>query len=232
MFAIRSINAFLSVFLLVSVASAQKAEVTISLNEPFFDALLDSVFQNYDPPQFSIAQAGGYDETANSALSLFGFRGPSAAAAPGFCTETVKILRENNGVRTAVRFRDGKVYVPLAFSGGYAPPFIGCVDFAGMAEADVDLEFDAATQRLIGRARVTNVNLNGTGGIGGTVIAKLIQGSIDKKLNPIEILSLDKISFGLPIPNTGTIRMKATGVRPEILNGAVQIRITYEFLKG
>lgn len=47
MFAIRSISAFLSVFLLVSVASAQKAEVTISLNEPFFDALLDSVFQNY-----------------------------------------------------------------------------------------------------------------------------------------------------------------------------------------
>lgn len=90
-----------------------------------------------------------------------------------------------------------------------------------MAEADVDLEFDAATQRLVGRVWVTNVNLNGTGGIGGTVIAKLIQGSIDKKLNPIEILSLDKISFGLPIPNTGTIRMKATGVRPEILNGAV-----------
>lgn len=232
MFAIRSISAFLSVFLLVSVASAQKAEVTISLNEPFFDALLDSVFQNYDPPQFSIAQAGGYDSRSSSIDGLFGFRGPSAATEPGFCTETVKILRENNGVRTAVRFRDGKVYVPLAFSGGYAPPFIGCVDFAGVAEADVDLEFDAATQRLIGRARVTNVNLTGTGGIGGTVIAKLIQGSIDKKLNPIEILSLDKISFGLPIPNTGTIRMKATGVRPEIMNGAVQIRITYEFLKG
>lgn len=232
MFAIRSVAAVLSVFLFISVASAQKAEVTISLNEPFFDALLDSVFQNYDPPQFSIAQAGGYDSGSSSTDALFGFRGPSAATEPGFCTETVKILRENNGVRTAVRFREGKVYVPLAFSGGYAPPFIGCVDFAGMAEADVDLEFDVATQRLVGRARVTNVNLNGTGGIGGTVIAKLIQGSIDKKLNPIEILSLDKISFGLPIPNTGTIKMKATGVRPEILNGSVQIRITYEFLKG
>lgn len=232
MFAIRSITTFLCLLFLGSVAAAQKAEVTIGLNEAFFDSLLDSVFQNYDPPQFSIAQAGGFQEETSPVSGIFGFRGPSAVSEPGFCSETVTILRENNGVRTAVRFRDGKVFVPLAFSGGYAPPFIGCIDFAGMAEADVDLEFDAATQRLVGRARVTNVNLNGTGGIGGTVIAKLIQGSIDKKLNPIEILSLDKVSFGLPIPKTGTIKMKATGARPEILNGAVQIRITYEFLKG
>ncbi len=222
----------LMVFLFVSAATAQKAEVTISLNEPFFDALLDSVFQNYDAPEFSIAQAGSLENVTNSAFSLFGFGGPSAESKSAYCSESVKILRENNGVRTAVRFRDGKVYVPLAFSGGYAPPFIGCVDFAGMAEANVDLEFDAATQRLIGRAHVNNVNLNGTGGLGGTVIARMIQGSIDKKLNPIEILSLDKVSFGLPIPNTGTIKMKAVGVRPEIANGSVQIHITYEFLKG
>lgn len=228
----RTISTVFAVCLFVSAAAAQKAEVTISLNEPFFDALLDSVFLNYEPPQFSIASAGRYDDVTSSALSLFASRGPSAEAEPGFCTESVRILRENNGVRTAVRFRDGKVFVPLAFSGGYAPPFIGCVEFAGMAEANVDLEFDPVTQRLVGRARVTNVNLNGTGGIGGTVIAKLIQGSIDKKLNPIEVLSLDKVSFGLPIPNTGTIRMKATGVSPEISNGSVQIRITYEFLKG
>ena len=37
-------------------------------------------------------------------------------------------LREMNGVRTAVRFREGKVYVPLAFSGMYSPPFVGCVE--------------------------------------------------------------------------------------------------------
>ncbi len=228
----RTIYTVFAVCLFVSAAAAQKAEVTISLNEPFFDALLDSVFLNYEPPQFSIASAGRNDDATSSALSLFAYRGPSAEAEPGFCTESVRILRENNGVRTAVRFRDGKVYVPLAFSGGYAPLFIGCVEFAGMAEANVDLEFDPVTQRLVGRARVTNVNLNGTGGLGGTVIAKLIQGSIDKKLNPIEVLSLDKVSFGLPIPNTGTIRMKATGVSPEISNGSVQIRITYEFLKG
>lgn len=233
----------LSLLLFVTAASGQKAEVTISLNEPFFDALLDSVFQNYEPPEFSIARISPYEDRTTPAetlsdsfhdpiFSLFGRGGPSVDAGSPYCSETVKILRENNGVRTAVRFRDGKVYVPLAFSGGYAPPFVGCVEFSGMAEANVDLEFDQTSQRLIGKARVTNVNLDGTGGVGGTLIARLIQGSIDKKLNPIEILSLEKVSFGLPIPKTGTIKMKAASVRPEILNGLVNIRITYEFLKG
>lgn len=233
----------MALILFVASAAAQKAEVTISLNETFFDTLLDSVFQHYEPPEFSIAQVGPFEDQTdtgnssaaghyNSILSVIGSRGPAAGTKTSYCSETVKILRENNGVRTAVRFREGKVYVPLAFSGGYAPPFVGCVEFAGMAEANVDLEFDQASQKLVGQARVTSVNLNGTGGVGGTLIARLIQGSIDKKLNPIEILSLEKVSFGLPIPNTGTIKMKATGVRPEILNGAVQIRITYEFLKG
>ncbi len=221
-------------------ANAQKAEVAVSLSEPFFDALLDSVFQNFDPPQFSIAQnqvkrrdqetlSITKDVSNHNALS---FAGDDRGSNRPVCNETIKILREINGVRTSVRFREGKIYVPLAFSGDYAPPFVGCVEFSGWAEANIDLEFDQAGQRLIGRARVLNVNLSGTGGVGGTLIAKLLQGSIDKKLNPIEIMRLDKVSFGLPVPNAGNIRMKATGVRPEIVNGLLQIHISYDFLKG
>ncbi len=201
--------ACMAVFLLFTAAQGQKAEVTVSLNEAFFDALLDSIYQNYDAPEFPITD----NKTSG-------------------CNESIKILRESNGVRTAVRFREGKIYLPLAFSGNYAPPFIGCVGFAGWAEANLDLEFDQNSQRLIGRARVLNVNLNGTGGVGGTMIAKMLQSSIDKKLNPIEILSLDKVSFGIPIQRTGNIRMRATGMRPEISNGLLNIHVTYEFLKG
>lgn len=202
--------ALLAVFLFVSVAAAQKAEVTVSLNEAFFDALLDSVYQNFDPPQFQISNSEG-----------------SAT-----CSESVKILREMNGVRTSVRFRDGKIYVPLAFSGNYNPPLIGCLDFAGWAESNLELEFDKANQRLVGRVRVLNVNLNGTGGVGGTVIARLIQSSIDKKLNPIEILAIDKMSIGVPIQKSGNLNMKAVAVTPEIGNGVVNIRIGYEFRKN
>ena len=205
----RVLPAILVVFLFISAAQAQRAEVTISLNEAFFDALLDSVFQNFDPPEFPIT------ERATSG-----------------CKESIKILREMNGVRTAVRFRDGKIYVPLAFSGNYSPPFVGCLEFAGWAETNIDLEFDQNGQRLIGRARVLNVSLNGSGGVGGTFIAKLIQSSIDKKLNPIEILNLDKISFGIPIQKTGNIRMKAVGLKPEIGAGVLNVRVTYDLLKG
>ena len=77
-----------------------------------------------------------------------------------------------------------------------------------------------------------SVETAGTGGVGGTLIAKLIQGSIDKKLNPIEIMRLDKVSFGVPIQNAGNIRMKAVSVRPEITAGSLQIHVIYDFLKG
>ncbi len=199
----------LAVFLLFSGASAQRGEVTVSLNEAFFDALLDATFQNFEPPVFSIVE----DKRES-------------------CDESVTILREMNGVRTAVRFREGKIFVPLAFSGNYAPPFVGCVGFAGWAETNIDLELDQAGQRLVGRARVLNVHLNGTGGVGGTLIAKLLQSSIDKKLNPIEIIRLDKLSFGVPVQNGGSLRMRSVSIRPEIGNGMLNIRVTYDFLKG
>ncbi len=201
--------AFLAVFLLFAAANAQRAEVTVSLNEPFFDALLDAMFQNFDPPEFPIV------ESKSSG-----------------CNESIKILREINGVRTAVRFRDGKIFVPLAFSGNYAPPFIGCVEFSGWAESNIDIEFDKDGQRLIGRIRVLNVNLSGTGGVGGTLIAKMLQGTIDKKINPIDILTLDKLSFAVPVSKAGNIKMKATAVRNEVSNGTLNVVVTYQFLKS
>ncbi|MEP6946718.1 MAG: hypothetical protein ABJA02_12435 [Acidobacteriota bacterium] len=239
----KALAACLAGFFLVSAATAQKAEVTISLNEAFFDALLDSVYQNYDPPEFSVSQLAPFGSGEETALisdefhrdGRFSLGGPSEGSSgnnAGLCPDTVRILREMNGVRTAVRFREGKLLVPFAFSGNYNPPFIGCVEFAGVAETNIDLEFDQAGQRLIGRAHVLNVNLNGSAGVGGTLIAKMIQGSIDKKLNPIEVFRLDKLSFSIPIQNTGSIRMKAISATPEIVGDSLNVRIAYEFLKG
>lgn len=239
----RLLAASLTILIVASAASAQRADITINLDEAFFDALLDSVYQNFNPPEFTLGQNFGWKNRATDEVEgltepvpAFSFANyyrpqPNGFGSPA-CTETVKILREMNGVRTAVRMREGKILVPLAFSGSYAPPFVGCVDFAGVAEANIDLEFDREGQRLIGRAHVLNVNLNGTGGLGGSIIAKMLQGSIDKKLNPIEILTLDKVSFMVPIQNAGKIRMKAVSVTPEVLNGSISVRITYDFLKG
>jgi hypothetical protein len=219
----------ITVFVLAAAsASAQKASVTLSLDEKFFDTLLDSVFQNFDPPEFAVAENS---RPSHSVTSNLPGRGNSFAEGTTTCSQTIKILREMSGVRTAVKFREGKVYVPLAFSGNYAPPFVGCVEFAGWAEANIDLEFDPSGQRLIGRVRVFNVNLNGTGGVGGSLIARMLQTSIDKKLNPIEILTLDKLSFGVPIQQSGNLRMRAVGARPVMGIGVINIHIDYVFSK-
>jgi hypothetical protein len=214
--------AILNVFFIFSSASAQKPELTITLNEPFFDALLDSVFKNFDAHEFSIAASS--DKVKRPANS-------SAFASTSTCKETIQILRENNGVRTTVRFRDSKIYAPLAFTGNYSPPFVGCVAFSGYAETNIALEFDQNSQRLIARAKVLNIALNGTGGVGGGVVAKLVQSSIDKKINPIEIIRMDKLSFLIPVQNGASLRMRATGIRHEIENGALKINIAYEFVK-
>lgn len=224
------------VFALVFLASsafAQRAEVTVSLNEQFFDTFLDALYQHGSPPEFPLSQnrINQRDEVAKSREAGF-VRASFGEISNVACTESIKMLRELNGVRTAVRFREGKIYVPLAFSGSYSPPFVGCVDFAGWAEANVDLEFDQEGQRLLARMQVLNVSLNGTGGVGGNVVAKMVQSAIDKKVNPLEILQLEKMSFVVPVQNSGKMKMRAVGIRNEVVNGALNVHIAYEFVKA
>ncbi len=232
------LNLVFIILTLVSLTNAQKAEVTVNLNEQFFDSLLDALFKNFNAPEFPLAMNSPKSKVQSSKSSVLGFnenttpiQNPKSKIQN--CNETIRLQREIEGVRTAVRFRDGKIYTPLAFSGSYNPPFIGCVDFQGFAETNVDLEYDKQTQKLVGRVRVLNVRLSGTGGIGGSLIAKLIQSSIDKKINPIEILQADKLSFVVPIKNANaSLRMKATGIRYEIAGGVLNVHIAYEFVKS
>lgn len=220
--------------MMASFANAQKAEIAITLNEQFFDALLDAIFQYAPLPDFPIGKMALSDYQTDGpgypgSTALFG----SSFASPGPpCNESIRLLRETNGTRTSVRLRDGKITAPIAFSGSYNPPFVGCVDFAGVADTNVDIEFDPNGQRLIGRAKISNVALNGSGGVGGSLIARMVQGSIDKKINPMEIIKTDKLSFMVPIQNSGGLKMKATGLRHEIGSGSLNIFIAYEFQKG
>ena len=219
---------------LTSTAPAQKADVTISLNEAFFDAALDALFSNGAPLEFPIAITAGDQPAAGlprTGLANSFSGGSRLGESNPACSETIKIQREVNGVRTAVRFREGKILAPMAFSGTYNPPFVGCVGFSGWAESSIDLEFDQTAQRLAARVQVLNVNLNGTGGLGGSVVARLVQSSIDKKINPIELLHLGKLSFSVPVKGSADLQMRASGVRHELQNGAINIVVTYGFGK-
>ncbi len=220
----------LAFLLSVSFAKAQQAEVSISLNEQFFDALLDAVFKNSGAVEFPLAEVRR-DENVGFANVKFDYKDQKSKVKDQklLCNESIKLQREIDGVRTAVRFRDGKIYAPLAFTGNYNPPLIGCIEFSGWAETNIELEFDNEKQTLVGRAKVLNVQLSGTRGIGSSVITRLVQSSIDKKINPIQILQMDRVSFAVPVQNSTTLKMKAVGMRHEITNGALSVRIIYEF---
>lgn len=219
---------FVAIFAITIYVPAQRTEVALTVNEQFFDALLDATFKHFDPPQFSIAMIDSSTDVDSGWLSKSGPFGGETDT----CSSAITVLREFNGTRTSVRFRDGRPQVQLAFSGARQAPLIGCIEFDGVADAVVDVQYDQQNKRLTGNVQITNVNVNGTGGYGGTMIARLVQGSIDRKFNPVEILSLDKVSFGLPIPNAGRLQMNAVGVRTEMTGGAMVVRIEYEFLKG
>lgn len=221
------LTAFFSVIFLAGFAQAQTAEVKMSLNEQFFDALLDSLFKNSAAPEFPLSQNTAQPE--NTAASFVKVS-ESAPNAP--CPETIRLQRQIDGVNTAVRFRQGKIYVPMAFTGTYNPPFIGCVNFSGWAETNINLSFDNQRRSLIGNAQVLKVNLSGTGGIGSSLLTRLVQNSIDNKINPIEIIKMDKISFNVPIQNAGSLNMKAVGMRHQINDGVLDVFVSYEFLKG
>jgi len=241
------LSAVFSILIFISFAKAQTAEVTVQLNEQFFDALLDAMFKNANPMEFPLALSQEAEkkrkrgEEEISSLNNGGFQispalfvknqKPKTKNRNPPCNESIRLQREIDGVRTAVRFRDGRIYAPIAFSGNYNPPLIGCVGFSGWAETNIELEFDREKQTLVGRAKVLNVQLSGTRGIGSVLVTKLVQGSIDKKINPMNILPMDKVSFVVPIQNAGSLRMKAVGMRHEIINGALNVRIAYEFQK-
>jgi hypothetical protein len=206
----RVLTIVLLLFVFASFGFAQKSEIALTVNEQFLDTAIDAVLAKGDPPTVALR--------------------PESADPK--CSETVTLLRELNGVKSAVRFREGKIIVPLAFRGNYRPPLLGCVDFAGTAEAVVQPEFDALGQRVIAKTTLTNISLNGTGGIGGALMAKMMQSSVDEKINPLELIRLEKLSFLFPIQNTGTLRLNAVGFRYAVQNGSVTFYIPYEFVRS
>lgn len=231
----KSLSLILFIFLFSSFANAQRAEITISLNERFFEALLDALLKGDNPPEFPLAGKVPNSENQLPEYVAASFSDGKRAKDEGQnnerCRETLRLHREIDGVRTALRFRQGQITAPIAFSGNYNPPLIGCINFSGVAETNINLEFDQARQTLFGRAQVTNVSLSGSGGVGGNIVARLVQNSIDKRINPIEILQMEKISFAVPLQNSGNLRMKAVGVRQEVFNGGINVYIAYEFLR-
>ena len=68
------LNLIFAILVFASLTSAQTAEVTVSLNEHFFDALLDAIFKNFDAPEFPLAENNSKFSVQDSKSAILSFR--------------------------------------------------------------------------------------------------------------------------------------------------------------
>ena len=110
---------------------------------------------------------------------------------------------------------------------------MGCVEFSGWAESEVILEFDSTRSAVIARFRLRDVHLNNTPAMLNSPLLNMVQGTIDRRYNPVELFTLEQLSTRANIqPAGGALRLQATDVRPEITPAGVTLHISYEFRRG
>jgi hypothetical protein len=191
-------------------------EVIVGLNEQIFNSLLEAIFTLPNPPTFPLA------------------RGNSSEGGARGCPSEIALAREMNGTRTAVRFQAGRVIAPVAFSGSYSAPLIGCLKFEGWADTNLNLNFDQAKQALTARVEVKAVHLKKVPALLGDGLTGLVQDALDARVNPIEILRAEQLSARLPmtkLASGASLRLRAREVRHEVLPNELRLRIVYEFVR-
>ena len=192
-------------------------EATITVKEQFFNSFLEAIFDNLKAPSTPLvitdSDKNRTDESARS------------------CPSAITLQRENSGIKTAVKFEQGKIVAPLAFSGAYNSTFLGCLQFRGVAYTEWSLEFDRSAQVLQARIRITEMRLENVPSLAQSSIVTLVQSAIDARINPLKILRPEQLSSVVPIaPAGGSLRLRAREVKPEIVPGLVHLHLTYEFL--
>jgi hypothetical protein len=194
-------------------ASGPSAEATITINEQFLNAFITAMFDNLKEPSMPLT-IGGAQSSSN-------------------CASEIRLKREVNGTRTAVRLENGKIAGTLAFAGAYNQSLMGCIEFTGSANADVNLEYDANRRAVLARFYVREIHLNNAPAMLNGPLLSMVQGAIDSRYNPVEVFTLEKLSTRLEIqPAGGALQLRAKEVRTEITPSAITLHITYEFVKG
>ncbi len=183
----------------------------IVLRQDFFNNVLQTIFRDMNQPAFPLGSA------------------PIQAAAEGQCLSQINLLPEGSGTQTGVRFENGAMTVPLAFSGSYSSPF-GCLQFTGWARSNFELRYDAASQSVLGQINVEAVTLDGVNPLVGGIITPLVQSSLNTRVNPMQILDGRQIAVSLPIAATNANLMaNVTDVRAEVKDDALNLYLIYNF---
>ncbi|MET0622438.1 MAG: hypothetical protein ABW250_05610 [Pyrinomonadaceae bacterium] len=175
----------------------------VELDEQFFGALLDSIFRDLNKPTFPPQAAEG-------------------------CQNQVVVEPNAGDVKTGVLMRDGRVVVPLAFSGTYN--LMGCQNMRGTAEANIDFRFAADEQTLYGQLNVVGVNLEGMPPLVSGLATAFVQGAINQRVNPLVLMRGQQLTLAIPVQAAGgSLRAQAREVRQEAKDGKLRLYVTYDF---
>ena len=193
------------------------ATVVISLEQSFIDGVLATTFNGLGSPTFQLGQ-NHYDGSERIEHALF----------QGGCTNSITLLPEGSGVKTGVQFRNGNIYVPMAFTGSYN--LGGCIQFKGWAQNKIKLSFDQEKQSVYGYVEVEGVNLEGVNPIANNFVTVFVQSAINQKVNPLLLLSEPQLSLMIPVKaSNGAVKARAKDVRADVLDGSLKLHFTYEF---
>ena len=195
----------------------------MTLDERFFDPIFAAIFRDLSPPTIPL-QFGAATLVEPNGSVVF------TNAAFQACQNQVILLQQGSGVTSAIRFADGNVVTALAFNGSYDAPLYGCIQFKGWARSTLQLSFDAPKQTLYGRINVEGVNLEGVQPQMNGIVTGLVQNAINQRINPIEILRPQQLTFAIPIQaSNGTLKAQAKDIRSEVVNNQLKLHISYEF---
>ena len=195
------------------MSSAPAAEATVTVNEQFLNSFLTAIFDNLQEPSMPLTIGGA---------------APSAE-----CASEIRLKREVGGVRTAVHFENGRIVGPLAFAGAYSASYLGCLEFSGWADSEVNLEFNSQRRAVVARFRLRDIHLNNMPALASGPLLTMVQTAIDRRYNPVDLFTLEQLSTRVNIPPAkGALQLRAKEIRPEITPSALTLHITYEFVKG
>jgi hypothetical protein len=195
------------------ISNAPAAEATVTVNEQFLNSFLTAIFDNLQEPSMPLTIGGGTSSAE--------------------CASEIRLKREVQGVRTAVHFENGRITGPLAFAGAYNSSLLGCIEFSGWADSEVNLEFDSQRRALVARFHLRDIHLNNMPAIANGPLLNMVQTAIDKRYNPFDLFTLEQLSTSVNIqPAKGALRLRAKEIRPEITPAGLMLHVIYEIVKG
>ena len=207
------------------VETAPTPEAVVIINEQLVNSLLDQMFTLGQPPGVSLI---GKEQSSRSASEAKSGTTRNSEA----CDGRLELMREADGVRTAIRFANNRITAPLAFRASYETIVVGCLRFHGTAMTDVELAFDRERQRLVARVAVRDVRLSNAPQLLSSLLRTAVQEVVEGRLNPVEVFRLEQLEARVPQAISGAgLKLRARDVRPEIGAGELRLHIFYEVVR-